>query len=65
MVNTHTQLTEDVVVCLGWVRVSAHGTLDDGQTQTPDITLNTVGTATGVGTRLSDSTGADAFGSHV
>ena len=62
---TYTQLTEDVIVGLGRVGITAHGAFDDGQSQTPDVALNAVGTTTRVGAGLGHATAGDALGRHV
>ena len=58
-------MTENVVIRLRRVRITAERTLNDGKTQTPDITLDTVGASSGVGSGLSNSTGRNSLWCHV
>lgn len=53
--KTYAQLAENIVIGLRRIRVSTHGTFDDGQAQTPNVTLNTICSTTRIGPGLSNS----------
>lgn len=62
---TYAELRENVVVCLWWVWIASHGALNDGQTQTPDVTLDRVSSTTRVCAGGLNTARADSFRRHV
>ena len=63
--GTHAQLAKDVVVSLGRVRIPTHGTLNDAETQRPDIALHAICPTAWVCTCLGNAATGDSLGRHV